>query len=141
MVISESEHVFDRCRDRVWLCRIPADDDPCRGSWHLPVGSRIGSCGDRAAAFVIETPRETVVVSTDALWGGRGRMLRGRWSELAISTVRNQLDETLKARLVVRAEMFFRPKFFEYLVALGPGRWGVPLIEKDLADLLEGVPA
>lgn len=141
MVRTEMEYVFDRCRDRVWRCQIPADDDPCRGEWHRPVGSRIGAFGDEAAAFVIETPRATLVIATDALWGGRGRMLRDRWSEVAISAERRELDEALKAGLVVRGEMFFRARFFEYLVPLGSGQWGVPLIERGLADLLEGVPA
>ncbi len=140
MVTTEMEYVFDRCRDRVWRCRIPADDDPCRGEWHRPVGSRIGAFGD-AGAFVIETPRETLVVATHALWGGRGRMLRDRWSQVDVSTERHQLDEALEAGAVVRAEMFFRPRFFDHLFALGPDQWGVPLIERGLADLLEGVPA
>jgi len=37
--------------------------------------------------------------------------------------------------------MFYRVRFYEYLVALGPDQWAVPLTYKDLADLLERVPA
>jgi hypothetical protein len=141
MVTSESEYVFDRCHDRAWSCRIPADDDPCRGTWHLPVGTRIRAFGEKAAAFVIETPRETVVVATHPLWGGRGRMLRERWSQVAVAHQRDRLGQALDAGVVTRAEMFFRPRFFDYLVPLGPGRWGVPLVEEAFAALMEGVAA
>ena len=34
-----------------------------------------------------------------------------------------------------RAEMFYRPRFFEYLVQVGIEEWGVPLLSAELAEL------
>jgi hypothetical protein len=37
--------------------------------------------------------------------------------------------------------MFYRAGFYKHLVPLGPGNWGVPLMDVELVELLERVPA
>jgi hypothetical protein len=142
MVTTEMDHILDRCpNQRAWVCRIPADDDPFRGRWHLPVGARARAHGQDAAAFVVEVPDETRVVSTHGLWGGHGRMLRQRWLETPIDDVRRDVEDALAGRSVARAEMFFRWRFYEHIIPIGAGEWGLPLVESGLLDLLERVAA
>ncbi len=140
MVRTEVKYVLERCgTEPAWVCRMPADDDPFRGRWHLPVGSRVRAHGTDAGAFVVEMPNETFLASTHGLWGGPGRMLRERWLEVPIEAVRIELAASLDARLVGRAEMFYRARFFEHLFPLGPNEWGVPLSDTELEGMFARV--
>ena len=90
MVTFEAEYVFERAEGPVWLCRLPADDDPARDHWHTAVGYRVNRTQrTRSAAFVLETGFETLVYATEGLWGGaRGRMLKSRWTTMSIEAAR-----------------------------------------------------
>jgi len=69
-------------------------------------------------------------------------MLRSRWTQVDIGAVRIEIDDLLKLHAVSRCEPFYRPKFYEFLVSLGPGgQWGVPLIDKVIMDMAERVLA
>jgi hypothetical protein len=137
MVICEAEYVFKRADKSVWVCRIPADDDPARDRWHTAVGYRINKVqSTRSGAFVLQTDSETLVYATKGLWGGAtGRMLKSRWTTVSTEAARRQVHEALGRGLVTRGEMFYRPRFFEWLVQIGVGEWGVPLLSAELAAL------
>ncbi len=139
MVRTELAYVLQRCHNHpAWVCRIPSDDDPFRGHWHLPVGSRVRSYGADAGARVLEIPAETLVISTHPLWGGSGRMLRARWSEIEVEELRRAVDGLLDERIVTHAEPFYRHRFFDHMVSLRRGAWGVPLIEAGFLEVFEG---
>lgn len=135
MVRFEADWLFARCDPPVaWVAEIPAAEDPFRDHWHLAVGSRL-RVSDHAA-FVLQTREQTLVVSTAGLWGGGGRMLKRLWHEDLTSSLRRRVELLLDDGLVTRGEMFFRPRFFEYLVPLEVSQWGVALIEEEVARLL-----
>lgn len=140
MLRTEAEFVLERCdQGKAWLCRVPADDDPFRGQWHLAVGSRLRAFGSDAAACALETLDMTVIISSHPLWGGSGRMLRSRWQQVDVGAVRRELDDLLEVHAVSRAEPFYRPRF-NYLVPVGPGgQWGVPLLEAGFLERAERV--
>ncbi|MHB1510120.1 MAG: hypothetical protein ACYCST_12145 [Acidimicrobiales bacterium] len=140
MVLAESAYVLDRCDGGgVWVRRIPAHDDPARDGWHLLVGRRIQAFGKAGAAFVVQVADESVVVSTNPLWGCGGRMLKARWSEVPGADVRRELEHHLGAGDIARAEMFYRSGFLRWVMPLHPSGWAVPLVDRILVDLFGGV--
>jgi hypothetical protein len=136
MVTAEAEAVFGRCIDnRVLLAEVPPAFDPWRGKWHLNVGSRVRSRGLRAAAFVLETPRTTMVVATIGLWGGPNGLLKRYWHQEEVGDLREHLQALLASRSVTRGEMFFRQGFYEHMVPVGAER-AVLLVEEEMLELL-----
>jgi hypothetical protein len=113
MVREEADWLFARCDEEVvWVAELPAEDDPCRDVWHLPVGARLRG-GDQAA-FVLQTDDTSLVVATAGLWGGAGRMLKAYWYRDLRDTVRSRVGRLLEEQSVTRGEMFYRRRFHEY---------------------------
>ena len=123
------------------MCRIPADDDPFRGRWHLPVGARVVLTARMQRPSSSKSPDETRVVSTHGLSGGHGRMLRQRWLETPVDDVRRDVEDALAGRSVARRRCSSGGASTSTSSPIGAGEWGLPLVESGLLDLLERVAA
>jgi len=141
MVRIEAETVFSATSNgQVWLAEIPAQQDPWRDRWHLPVGARLRTAGAAHRAFVLQTGRATEIVATTGLWGGSGGMLKRYWRQVPVDEARERLHGQLAGGEIERAEMFYRPRFHDYLWPVD-SQWGVPLVEQQVLDIVGAVSA